>query len=145
MCLRFKVENPEVILSEGTHAGHEFVTVHNGRRYRCGYVKVEPGHPWHGKGWEDISASVHGGITFHEADVKCEKDGPDSGWWVGFDCAHSGDGQDPELPWTDGGEPYDFSPNSRPHSQEDVDGYCRELCQQAADATLVAPGGKGKA
>jgi hypothetical protein len=133
MCLRFKVERPEVILSEGKHAGHEFVTVHNGMRYRCGYVKVEPGHPWHGKGIYEINASVHGGLTFAEADVTCGK-GEDNGWWVGFDCAHSGDGQDLSLPWTSGGEPFDFHPHSQFRSQEYVENECRSLCEQAAEA-----------
>jgi hypothetical protein len=30
--------------------------------------------------------------------VPCDKGGPDNGWWLGFDCAHSMDAQDPSLP-----------------------------------------------
>jgi len=47
----------------------------------CGYVEVKPGHPWHGKGCDDIEASVHGGLTY--------ADGTDHlNWRIGFDCAH---------------------------------------------------------
>ena len=97
MCLPMKVMNPSCVLAEGVHAGHEWTVVHNGMGYRCGYVKVDPGHPWHGKGWGDVDVEVHGGVTFAEADMQCEKDGPDNGWWIGFDCAHSCDARDPEL------------------------------------------------
>ena len=97
MCLPIKVRHPSYVLAEGVHEGHEWTVTHNGMGYRCGYVKVEPGHPWHGKEMEDVDASVHGGITFAEADTPCEKDGPDNGWWVGFDCAHAGDARDPEI------------------------------------------------
>jgi hypothetical protein len=67
----------------------------------CGYVAVPPGHPWHGKDiWcssdDGIDAPVHGGLTYAD---KCSgeichvaKPGePDDVWWLGFDCAHSGD------------------------------------------------------
>ncbi len=62
----------------------------------CGYVGVEPGHPWHGKDWDHIDARVHGGITYArecEGDV-ChvpEPGKPEHLWWIGFDCAHCDD------------------------------------------------------
>ena len=78
----------------------------------CGYVGVNPGHPWHGTdyngmGWDDEDApeqkvSVHGGLTYSgacqetkdETTGVCHKPGPgetDNVWWFGFDCAHAGD------------------------------------------------------
>jgi len=65
----------------------------------CGYVAVPSGHPWHGKGWDDVPAYVHGGITYCD---KCDGDpvngvchiptaDGDDAWWIGFDCAHAGD------------------------------------------------------
>jgi hypothetical protein len=65
----------------------------------CGYVGVPSGHPWNGKSWDDVSADVHGGITYAEA---CDgdptsgvchvaKSGDDDVWWLGFDWAHWGD------------------------------------------------------
>lgn len=71
----------------------------------CGYVGVAEGHPYFEKGYRDdaVSADVHGGITY--ADF-CQPHGdeegkgichiaapgePDRVWWLGFDCAHSGD------------------------------------------------------
>lgn len=68
----------------------------------CGYVGVVEGHPWFGKDYDDIDATVHGGLSF--ADL-CAVDGddtkhichvPDEGephrlYWFGFDCAHAWD------------------------------------------------------
>lgn len=45
MCLSIALERPEDVLAAGTHAGHEWQVIHNGSGYRCGYVKVPPGHP----------------------------------------------------------------------------------------------------
>lgn len=70
----------------------------------CGYVGMPPTHPLHGREYEGIDADVHGGLTFADAcDPQhdpvtgrgiChvpEPGEPDSLWWIGFDCAHSGD------------------------------------------------------
>lgn len=62
----------------------------------CGYVGVPPGHPHHGKGYDDVPADVHGGLTYSE---KCaghichvaQPGEPDDVWWLGFDCVHLGD------------------------------------------------------
>ena len=40
----------------------------------------------------DLLFDVHGGITFSGKDVAGKK-----GWWIGFDCAHSGDARDVGL------------------------------------------------
>jgi hypothetical protein len=64
----------------------------------CGYVGVPPGHPWHGRDYDEVPARAHGGLTYAAA---CQEDGhichvplpgesPDV-WWLGFDCAHAGD------------------------------------------------------
>ncbi len=50
----------------------------------CGYVNIPESHSLYGVGYDDIDASCHGGLTYAGAS------GLD-GWWVGFDCAHSGD------------------------------------------------------
>ncbi len=70
----------------------------------CGYVGVPPGHPAHGQDYTTIESAadlrVHGGLTFadkcqtHEGAQVChvpEPGEPDNVWWLGFDCAHSGD------------------------------------------------------
>jgi hypothetical protein len=68
----------------------------------CGYVAVPPGHPWHGKGYDDVRTKdgewpdAHGGLTYAGAcsGTICHvpKPGePDDVWWLGFDHAHCGD------------------------------------------------------
>lgn len=78
----------------------------------CGYVGVPPGHPAHGMDYDrvydlfgdydsDGYLDVHGGLTYAaecahgpEESSIChvpEPGEPDNVWWLGFDCAHSGD------------------------------------------------------
>ena len=138
MCLPIAVDFPERVLHEGVHAGHEFMVVHNDMGYRCGYVKVEPGHPWHGK-QEEIDCSVHGGLTFASPDKPCSKGGEDKGWWVGFDCAHHLDHPDPTLPGVDPEVCRIMSSmNGVVRSTEYVIDECRGLCEQAAVAAYDA-------
>jgi hypothetical protein len=68
-----------------------------------------------------INPRVHGGITF-------TKYGTDNSLWIGFDCAHAWDGQDPELPKT-----YDM-PALEGTIIRDTDyvrAECHRLCDQA--------------
>jgi hypothetical protein len=68
----------------------------------CGYVGVAEGHPWFGKGYDDVGADVHGGLTYDgfcqegddEAHTICHVPGPgepDRVWWLGFDAGHAWD------------------------------------------------------
>lgn len=59
----------------------------------CGYVGVPEGHPWFGKQYDNISADVHGGLTYsalcHGELCHVPQPGmPDHVWWLGFDCGH---------------------------------------------------------
>jgi hypothetical protein len=65
----------------------------------CGYVGVPPGHPAHGRDYDDVTVDVHGGLTFADT---CQNDAPEvegichvpepgrpaDVWWLGFDCGH---------------------------------------------------------
>lgn len=62
----------------------------------CGYVAVPPGHPSHGKDYDDVDVSVHGGLTYAagcSADIchEPEPGEPDNVWWLGFDTGHAFD------------------------------------------------------
>ncbi len=140
MCLRLAIERPDDLLSKGEHLGFEWSTMHNGMGYRCGYVRVPLGHPWHGRDY-DLDVECHGGITYAEADKPCSNPGPDNAWWLGFDCAHGGDAPDPELRATESGGNLLFSVSrawcAEVRSQEYVEAKCRRLCEQAAEAAGV--------
>jgi hypothetical protein len=77
----------------------------------CGYVAVEPGHPWHGLNYSDFDAEVHGGLTYSEkrAGRIChvpQPGEPDDVWWLGFDCAHLGDLSPGYVRWHNTTETY---------------------------------------
>ena len=62
----------------------------------CGYIGIPYGHPWHGKGYDEIDVDCHGGATYSGecAHFVChdpEEGANDNVWWVGFDCAHGQD------------------------------------------------------
>lgn len=62
----------------------------------CGYAAVPPGHPAHGKPYDDVPVQAHGGLTYADACsgsiCHVPKPGePDDVWWLGFDCCHGGD------------------------------------------------------
>lgn len=60
----------------------------------CGYVAVQPGHPWHGSGALGLAdVDVHGGVTYGDkcGGRICHVPQPGESadvWWVGFDCLH---------------------------------------------------------
>lgn len=72
--------------------------------HRCGYVRVPPGHSYHGKDYDTPNVDVHGGLTFAEIEPCTHEDG--TGWWFGFDCAHAGDAR--------------YDPNNLPSSEAEL-------------------------
>lgn len=82
------------IESEFYAAGLHCVVIAQDMGFRCGYVAVPEGHPWYNldcKYLEDVD--VHGGVTYSGFGHPI-----DSGeFFIGFDCAHSGDANDPKI------------------------------------------------
>jgi hypothetical protein len=70
--------------------------------HRCGYVRVPPTHPYHGKDYDGLgrfTPLVNGGLTFAEMEP-CSEHEDGQGWWFGFDYCHCGDAMldpDPDL------------------------------------------------
>jgi hypothetical protein len=146
MCNPITTKYPDALLAKGEHLGFEWEVTNNGIGYRCGYVRVPLGHPWHGKDYNDIDVEVHGGLTFAEMDADCHKGGEDNAYWVGFDCGHYGDGRDYSLTWGRYGDGEAAKATERAFEQqfkgcvgtvrstEYVADECRSLCEQAARA-----------
>lgn len=93
---------PDKIQWRDEATGLACLIVRNNGGSLCGYVGVPDGHAWHGKGYDDVNAEVHGGATFagpcskgtDESHGICHVAGPgepDHVWWIGFDCSHAGD------------------------------------------------------
>lgn len=146
MCLPFQ----DLILrslGKGEHLGFEWEVVVNAAGYRCGYVRVLPGHPWFETDYQAIGADAHGGLTFGAHGKSCNShDGKDE-WWVGFDTAHCDDAPDPALREHPALRPRDnaFEASALLHeklgysviergivrTQAYVEDECRSLCEQA--------------
>jgi hypothetical protein len=59
-----------------------------------GYVILEKGHKYHGKGSDEIDVDCHGGLTWSsEAKELFPDELFTDEWVIGFDCAHYGDMQ----------------------------------------------------
>lgn len=136
MCNPVTTAHPDVLLARGEELGFQWEVTSNRMGFRCGYVRVPAGHPWHGRDYEDIDPypDVHGGLTFAEPDADCGKGGEDSAWWVGFDCAHVGDAPDPALPGSEHMTRTGLYEDSVIRTTEYVAAQCRGLARQAAVA-----------
>jgi hypothetical protein len=82
---------------EFQHAGLPCLMVRHPRHGNwCGYAAVPPGHPLHGKPYQDVDLEAHGGLTYSD---HCQGDichtpapgEPDDVYWFGFDCGHAMD------------------------------------------------------
>lgn len=95
--------NDESVILErgGIYHGYYYAILAMNRGYRCGYVRVPPEHPCHGKYYGDVEGiEVHGGLTFganegHPLWKDCKF--PCGGTMFGFDCNHAWDAPDPSL------------------------------------------------
>jgi hypothetical protein len=114
--------------------------------HRCGYVRVPPTHPLHGKDCGEPHVDVHGGLTFGELEP-CTEHPDGQGWWFGFDCAHLGDAiydpdAQPENMTTEDGafaaiykHRYGLSSYTRPDhywTQSEVEAETERLAEQLA-------------
>ena len=141
MCLSIALHRPDDVLGEGVHAGYQWLIMNNGTGYRCGYVQLPKGHPWHGLDYDDanevMDVPVHGGLTFSEPDEPCDALGDDDAWWLGFDCAHGFDLPDPDLK-TDRTDEQSrailalyHNTGAEVRTQAYVESQCRTLCEAA--------------
>jgi len=81
-------------LETGVFLGFQWViSRHPKLKHLCGYVGIPSTHPWydlHEGNLYDIEC--HGGITYaSDHPPEAYPDGPKGLFWIGFDCAHSGD------------------------------------------------------
>jgi len=74
-----------------------FIRRHPTSLHLCGYVAVPEGHKMFNCGCDELfSIDCHGGLTYAQYDLPGDTQLQGNFWWIGFDCAHSGD-------WTAGG------------------------------------------
>lgn len=77
--------NQEEFVSSTYHCA---IVRHPTMGHLCGYVAVQPGHPFWGKDYDSVDVEVHGGLTWAANTViGIMHPAPDL-WWFGFDCAH---------------------------------------------------------
>jgi hypothetical protein len=106
------------------------VTLPREHGHRCGYVRVPPGHPAHGKDYDTeptVDLLVHGGPTFTQIEP-CTEHEDGQGWWIGFDCGHAFDKYDEP-----GYEPTEFSllhVGDHYWTEDEVATECEQLAEQ---------------
>ena len=64
-------------------SGYPCRIVRTGLGHLCGYVGVPPDHPAFEEHYDEVDVECHGGLTYVGFSQRV--------WWLGFDCAHSGD------------------------------------------------------
>jgi hypothetical protein len=146
MCNPVTTRNPRALLEKGIHEGFEWEVTSNGIGYRCGYVRIPGGHPWHGKHYDNVEPypDVHGGLTFAQPDTDCGTGGEDNAWWLGFDCAHAGDAADDACMdgYPDGGKRVREIEDMYPIRGDTIKttSYAVSECQRLADQAKAAAG-----
>ena len=107
----------------------------------CGYVGLPPGHPLHGKSYNDVDVDVHGGLTFADecqpGDTEekgiCHVPGPgepDHVWWLGFDCAHGWDYSPRDVALAIRGYPFTIMGSQQYRTLDYVRQQCAGLAAQ---------------
>ncbi len=94
-----------VIEGGGEYKGYEYLITFTSHGTRCGYVALKPEETEiflaesEGESYYYPDLNCHGGLTFfgEEHGAKDLLPTPCNDFWVGFDCAHAGDGHDKEL------------------------------------------------
>lgn len=99
----------------GTYKNHEYLIVLNTNGHRCGYVAIQPDHPFSqtpeeersfmgGRpykhyDYDSLNINCHGGLTFMSPKhgLKDLLTVPCNDMWIGFDCGHHGDRCDTEA------------------------------------------------
>lgn len=126
---------PDRLLSSGRHHGLEWVALHNGLGFMCGYVKIPHDHPWtRFRLFSDFGDVVYNGVTYLAESVD-RRGGPDGrrGWWVGFHAMGTDDLPDPSLPvdehLRDAGMFHDFA--TKIITRKFVESECCFLCEAA--------------
>jgi hypothetical protein len=121
---------------------------HGSYGHWCGYVGVPESHPAFGTGYDDVRVKdddwprVHGGLTFAEHCQPAESEDrgvchvpypgdPDHVWWLGFDCAHSGDYSPDDMAR---GNKWRSRYDSSYKTLRYVQAQCRSLASQLAEA-----------
>ena len=87
--------NKPVIESRFEYRGYPCVVIFQPLGHRCGYVGLPEKNRFYGLDYNEIDVDCHGGLTYSSNHLYDQDD--TNTWWIGFDCAHSGDSPDLEA------------------------------------------------
>jgi len=80
----------------GVYRGYNYlITLNLILGFRCGYVSIPKGHPLYDQKERVDEIEMHGGCTYFDNPIYVEDS--DEEKWIGFDCAHFGDGYDKKI------------------------------------------------
>lgn len=108
--------------------------------HRCGYVGIAPGKQFYNIDYDDIPVGCHGGLTYGSLEDRLADHR--TTFWIGFDCAHLGDGVDYDAVIHKFTDPETikfaieaqrtgiFNRGSEPKSIEFVENECKRIVDQ---------------
>ena len=77
------------------YKGYPCVVILQAAGHRCGYVGLTNKSSYFNVDYPKIDVSCHGGLSYAGSYLFGQED--EGVWWIGFDCAHFGDGKDYEV------------------------------------------------
>ncbi len=101
--------------------------------HRCGYVKTEDFDFAYKKKYDDLHDFItcHGGLTYGSYTTFSKS----HGYWIGFDCAHSGDAPDPKFKNEDNEMYYRlFNSGGTVRTKS----FCIDECKSIIDDMIIA-------
>ena len=84
------VKDGYVIEKIFTYKGYKCVVALMHLGHRCGYVALPKDSEYYGEKYDYIDLDCHGGLTYSDFGYPLD----DGNYYIGFDCAHYGDGKD---------------------------------------------------
>ena len=106
--------------------------------HHCGYAVLPPGHPDHGKPYDDIDVNVHGGLTYAQpGDEHAEYDypGKPGSYTIGFDCSHYRDATHPDGSFC--GMPQDDDLPNHYWTEEEVAAEVEQMVDQLGMSPIM--------
>lgn len=85
-----RVGDQYAIESVSEYRGFKYVIALMSMGHRCGYIAIPKDHELYGKDYNELLLDCHGGLTYSDDGYPLD----DGNWYIGFDCAHLGDGKD---------------------------------------------------
>jgi len=130
--LNYKLEK------EFEYKGYTCVVLAQRIGHRCGYIGIDKENACYEKDYDSCDIEVHGGLTYDGGGENSTYPIKSNLWWIGFDCAHSGDAKDNDIinELNEGSPNLDFLLSLNDYGEVRTLDYCVQECESVVDQLI---------